>query len=56
MRTTASEKNRVTATLCCTASGKMLPPFVVLQSGASKMGQYHMVLFVQPRLRDGSVA
>ena len=31
VRTTASEKNRVTATLACTASGKMLPPFVVFK-------------------------
>ena len=31
VRTTASEKNRVTTTLCCTASGKMLPPFVVFK-------------------------
>jgi len=32
VRTTSSEKNRVTATLCCTAAGKMLPPFVVFKS------------------------
>ena len=31
MRTTASEKNRIMATLACTASGKMLPPFVVFK-------------------------
>ena len=37
VRTTASEKNRITATLCCTASGKMLPPFVVFK-GKTKRG------------------
>lgn len=31
VRTTGSEKNRITVTLCCTASGKMLPPFVVFK-------------------------
>ena len=31
VRTTSSEKNRVTATLCCTAAGKLLPPFVVFK-------------------------
>ena len=29
--TTTSEKNRITATLCCTAAGKLLPPFVVFK-------------------------
>ena len=37
VRTTASEKNRITATLCCTASGKMLPPFVIFK-GKTKRG------------------
>ena len=37
VRTTASEKNRITATLCCSASGKMLPPFVVFK-GKTKRG------------------
>lgn len=31
IRTTGSEKNRVTATLCCAASGKMLPSFVIFK-------------------------
>jgi hypothetical protein len=31
VRTTASEKNRVTATLCCTAFGKMLTLFVIFK-------------------------
>ncbi len=29
VRTTGSDKNCITATLCCTAAGKLLPPFVV---------------------------
>ena len=37
VRTTASEKNRVTVTLCCTASGEMLSPFVVFK-GKTKRG------------------
>ena len=31
VRTTSSEKNRITATLCCTAAGKLLPPFIVFK-------------------------
>lgn len=31
VRTTASEKNRITAVLCITASGKLLPPFVIFK-------------------------
>ena len=31
VRTTSSEKNRITATLCCTAAGKFLPAFVVFK-------------------------
>ena len=31
VRTTSSEKNRVTATLCCTAAGNFLPAFVVFK-------------------------
>lgn len=31
VRTTGSDKNRITATLCCTAAGKLLPPFVVFK-------------------------
>ena len=31
VRTTCSEKNRITVTLCCTAAGKMLPPFTVFK-------------------------
>ena len=29
VRTNGSEKNRITAALCCTAAGKLLPPFVM---------------------------
>ena len=36
VRTTASEKNRITATLCCTASGKMLLPFVIFKESLKK--------------------
>ena len=31
VRTTGSEKNRITAALCCTAAGKLLPPFVIFK-------------------------
>ena len=31
VRTTASEKNRITAILCCTAAGKLLPPFIIFK-------------------------
>ena len=31
VRTTGSDKNRITATLCCAASGKMLPSFVIFK-------------------------
>ena len=31
VRTTGSEKNRITATLCCTAAGKLLPPFIIFK-------------------------
>ena len=31
VRTTASEKNRITTVLCCTASGKLLPPLVIFK-------------------------
>jgi len=31
VRTTGSQKNRITVTLCCSASGKILPPFVVFK-------------------------
>ena len=29
VHTTSSKKNRITATLCCTVAGKLLPPFIV---------------------------
>ena len=31
VRTTSSEKNRITAALCCTAAGKLLLPFVIFK-------------------------
>ena len=31
VRTTNSEKNCITATLCCTAAGKLLPPYIIFK-------------------------
>ena len=31
VRTTNSEKNRITAVLCCTAAGKLLLPFIIFK-------------------------
>ena len=51
VRTTSSEKNRITAVLCCTAAGKLLPSFVIFK-GKTKHPlkkvkiQFHLVLFV----------
>ncbi len=36
IRTTASEKNRVTVTLCCAASGKMLPSFIIFKGKTTR--------------------
>ena len=37
VRTTSSEKNRITVALCCTSSGKLLPPFIIFKGKTKRL-------------------
>lgn len=56
VRTTCSEKRRVTAALCCTASGEFLQPFVIFKGKTQRSlhgVKYPQELLLLPKKRHG---